>query len=81
MPPCVSLAITRRISSIIIIRLDVYSSCIFDRIVIVSDEFKGKMPVQRHRMVYSLLDDEFRNGLHAVNIIAKTPAEFEKTGQ
>lgn len=37
-----------------------------------------KMPVMRHRMVYSLLDDEFKNGLHAVNIIAKTPAEYDK---
>ena len=30
-------------------------------------------------MVYALLDNEFKNnGLHAVNIIAKTPAEYNK---
>lgn len=46
------------------------------RILIVSDAFKGKMPVQRHRMVYGLLDDEFKRGLHAVNIQARTPDEF-----
>lgn len=49
------------------------------RITIVSDAFKGKMPVARHRMVYALLDDEFKNGLHAVNIITKTPEEFNKS--
>lgn len=36
------------------------------------------MPVQRHRMVYSLLDDEFKNGLHAINIVTRTPEEHEK---
>ena len=48
------------------------------RVLIVSDCFAGKLPVARHRMVYSLLDGEFKEGLHAVNIIAKTPAEYER---
>lgn len=48
------------------------------RILIVSNQFAGKLPVQRHRMVYGLLEEEFKNGLHAVNIVAKTPAEYEK---
>jgi BolA protein len=48
------------------------------RVLIVSEQFTGKMPVMRHRMVYSLLDDEFKNGLHAVNIVAKTPTEYNK---
>jgi len=35
-----------------------------------------QMPVQRHRMVYALLDKEFdQNGLHALNLVTKTPAE------
>lgn len=46
--------------------------------LIVSDTFKGKLPVQRHRMVYALLDDEFQRGLHAINIVTKTVAEYEK---
>lgn len=48
------------------------------RILIVSDRFAGKLPVQRHRMVYGMLEEEFKNGLHAVNIVAKTPSEYEK---
>lgn len=48
------------------------------RVTIVSDAFKGKMPVQRHRLVYALLDDEFQKGLHAINIITKTPQEYER---
>ena len=37
-----------------------------------------QMPVQRHRMVYALLDDEFKNGLHAINIVTRTPEEHSK---
>ncbi|GKA86203.1 BRCT domain-containing protein, partial [Tanacetum coccineum] len=31
--------------------------------------------VRRHRLTYSLLNDELQNGLHALSIEAKTPAE------
>lgn len=48
------------------------------RVLIVSDAFKGKLPVQRHRMVYALLDEEFKQGLHAINIVTKTGAEYAK---
>jgi len=30
------------------------------------------------RLVYGLLEKEFKDGLHALNITAKTPAEVEK---
>ena len=39
------------------------------------------MPVARHRMVYALLEDEFKQGLHALNIVTKTPEEFSKTAK
>lgn len=42
---------------------------------IVSKEFEGKSLVKRHRIVYNLLQDELQSGLHALSIVAKTPAE------
>ena len=46
---------------------------------IVSDAFTGISTVQRHRLVYKELDDEFKNkGLHAVSIKARTPLYFSK---
>lgn len=47
------------------------------KILVVSPDFQGKTPVQRHRMVYSLLNEELSTkGLHAVNIVTKTPEEY-----
>ena len=37
--------------------------------------FAGKSRVQRHQMVYALLNDEFKNGLHALAINARAPGE------
>lgn len=42
---------------------------------IVSNEFEGKSMVKRHRLIYSLLNEELQSGLHALSIDAKTPAE------
>nr|GEX68899.1 SufE-like protein 1, chloroplastic/mitochondrial [Tanacetum cinerariifolium] len=42
---------------------------------VVSSEFEGKSMVKRHRLIYSLLNDELQSGLHALSIEAKTPAE------
>ncbi|WP_461517860.1 BolA family protein [Porticoccus sp.] len=36
------------------------------KLVIVSDVFRGKRPVQRHQLVYSLLNDEREHGVHAL---------------
>ncbi|KAK6133056.1 hypothetical protein DH2020_033211 [Rehmannia glutinosa] len=44
---------------------------------IVSEEFEGKSLVKRHRLIYSLLQDELQNGLHALSIVAKTPSEID----
>ena len=43
-----------------------------------SEKFDGVPLVKRHQLVYSLLDEEFKAGLHALNITAKTPKEIEK---
>jgi BolA protein len=45
------------------------------RIKIISDAFMGKSRVERHRMVQSLLQQEFETGLHALQIEARTMAE------
>lgn len=42
---------------------------------VVSQEFEGRSLVKRHRLVYSLLQNELQNGLHALSIVANTPAE------
>jgi BolA family transcriptional regulator, general stress-responsive regulator len=45
------------------------------RIRVVSDAFTGKSRVDRHRMINELVTDEMQQGLHAVAIDAKAPAE------
>jgi BolA protein len=42
---------------------------------VVSAAFEGKNAVQRHRMVYQLLQEEIDAGLHALALKTKTPAE------
>lgn len=44
-------------------------------IKIISPKFDGHSLVKRHRMVYGLLGDELKSGLHAISIVAKTPQE------
>ena len=43
---------------------------------VVSDAFEGLMPIKRHKLVYACVNDEIASGeLHALTIVAKTPAE------
>ncbi len=43
---------------------------------VVSDEFDGLMTIKRHKLVYACVNDEIASGeLHALTIVAKTPAE------
>jgi BolA protein len=44
----------------------------------VSSEFNGKTQIARHRLVNSLLKDEFDAGLHALSLRLKTPEEWER---
>ena len=45
---------------------------------VVSDAFAGLMLIKRHKMVYACVNNEITSGeLHALTIIAKTPAEIE----
>ena len=46
------------------------------RVSIVSDSFKGKGLVERHRMVYACLSEAMQHEIHALSIKAFTPQEF-----
>ena len=45
------------------------------RVYIVSDAFKGKSRVERHRMINSALAAELAGGVHALAIHAQAPGE------
>jgi BolA protein len=47
-------------------------------VVIVSESFSGLSRVERQRRIYDALDEEFRRGLHALSLKARTPAEAER---
>lgn len=42
-------------------------------VVIKSDAFEGKTPIQRHRLVYNALEDLMESDIHALSIQATTP--------
>jgi len=45
------------------------------RVYIVSDAFKGKTWLERHRMINTALSDELAGGVHALAIHAAAPGE------
>lgn len=45
---------------------------------VISDAFKGKNTVQRHRLIYSALSEEFSQGLHALSLNTKTLEEAQR---
>ena len=48
------------------------------RVEVVSDEFTGKLPVARHRLVYAAVKEELDAGLHALALKTRTPAEAQR---
>ncbi len=47
-------------------------------ITIVSSIFIGKTLIQRHRLVYAVLDELMKTTIHSLSINALTPDEFTK---
>ena len=45
------------------------------QLTIVSDAFRGKLPVARHRMVYEALGDLMERDIHALRIEALAPEQ------
>ena len=50
-------------------------------VTVVSERFAGMTPIKRHRMVNAILQKEFDDGLHALQLSTKTPAEWERTNK
>jgi len=48
------------------------------KVVVVCAAFEGVSRVERHQMVYRALKEELAQGVHALSIVSKTPAEWEK---
>lgn len=48
------------------------------KLTLVSPSFQGKTAVERHRQIYAILGDMVGHAIHAINIDAKTPEEWEK---
>lgn len=43
---------------------------------VTSEEFEGLSPIKRHKLVYACVSAQIASGeLHALSIVAKTPAE------
>ena len=45
------------------------------RVTLVSAAFKGRPQLERHRMVYAAVAPLMGRGIHALNIVARTPEE------
>ena len=48
---------------------------------VVSSEFAGKRPLQRHQLVYQALGDLMGGEIHALSIEALTPEELQNTAR
>jgi acid stress-induced BolA-like protein IbaG/YrbA len=48
--------------------------------LIVSNDFAGKRPVQRHQLVYKVLGDRMREEIHALSMTTLTPEEWAAQG-
>ena len=45
------------------------------KVIIVSDQFKNKTLLERHRLVYNAMGELMETEIHALSINAKTPEE------
>jgi len=48
------------------------------KVIVVSEQFEGKMLVDRHRAINETLAQELKEGIHALSLHAFTHAEWEK---
>lgn len=50
------------------------------KVTLVSDDFAKKRLVQRHQMIYGLLEQEMQNPIHALSMHLFTQEEWQKRG-
>jgi BolA protein len=48
------------------------------RVVVVTPAFEGMGRVDRHKLVYEILAEELKGGVHALAVVSRTPAEWTK---
>ena len=46
--------------------------------VVVSEQFRGKPPIERHKLVYAALGDAMESEVHAISIKTYTDDQWEK---
>lgn len=46
--------------------------------VVVSEQFRGKPPLERHKLVYAALGDAMESEIHAISIKTYTGDQWEK---
>ncbi len=46
------------------------------RVTLISAAFEGRAQLERHRMVYAAVASMMGRGIHALNIVARTPEEI-----
>ena len=51
------------------------------KLIIVSDAFKGLLPVKRHQVIYQILSDELRDQVHALALHTYTASEWQQRGE
>jgi len=48
------------------------------KVVVVSGQFESLRPLQRHRMVNTILASELQNSVHALSIVAMAPQQWDE---
>lgn len=51
------------------------------KVIVVSDKFNDQPLIKRHRIVNDLLQNELQTSVHALSIVAKTPAQWEESSK
>lgn len=49
------------------------------KVLVVTDKFESLPLLKRHRLVNEALEEELQSGVHALSIVAKTPAQWEES--